>query len=73
MLGRGEIPQWKLHCGDTRSISNSIDSIKGYLPDAVIVVDLSALEGVHVDPKGCPARVQPGITWGDFGVVTSFE
>lgn len=29
-------------------------------PDTVIVVE-------------CLARVQPGITWDDFGVVTSFE
>jgi len=34
--------------------------------DDGIVIDLSRLKGVHVDPAGRTARVQPGVTWGEF-------
>ena len=33
--------------------------------DGGIVIDLSGMRGVHVDPVGCTARVQGGATWGD--------
>ena len=35
------------------------------LCDGGMVVDLSALRGVHVDVKAGTARVQPGCAWGD--------
>ncbi|MCH8002908.1 MAG: FAD-dependent oxidoreductase, partial [Proteobacteria bacterium] len=34
--------------------------------DGGIVIDLSAMNAVHVDPKTRRARVQGGATWGDF-------
>ena len=34
--------------------------------DDGIVIDLSRLKGVHVDPAARTARAQPGATWGDF-------
>ncbi len=34
--------------------------------DGGILIDLSAMNAVHVDPKARRARVQGGATWGDF-------
>jgi FAD/FMN-containing dehydrogenase len=34
--------------------------------DDGLVIDLSGLKGVHVDPVARTARAQPGVTWGDF-------
>jgi FAD/FMN-containing dehydrogenase len=34
--------------------------------DGGIVIDLSGLKGVWVDPAARIARVQPGVTWGEF-------
>jgi FAD/FMN-containing dehydrogenase len=34
--------------------------------DDGIVIDLSRLKGVHVDPAARTARAQPGVTWGEF-------
>ncbi len=34
--------------------------------DDGILIDLSAMNAVHVDPKTRRARVQGGATWGDF-------
>ena len=31
-----------------------------------LVIDLTRMNGVHVDPERKRARVQPGATWGDF-------
>jgi FAD/FMN-containing dehydrogenase len=45
--------------------------------DDALVIDLSQMTGVHVDPQARTARVQPGATWGDvdrecqiFGLAT---
>jgi FAD/FMN-containing dehydrogenase len=34
--------------------------------DDGIVIDLSPMKGVHVDPVARTARAQPGVTWGEF-------
>jgi len=34
--------------------------------DGGLLIDLSAMNGVHVDPRTRRARVQGGATWGDF-------
>ena len=34
--------------------------------DGGLVIDLSAMRGVHVDPKARRARAQGGATWGDY-------
>ncbi|HLJ62098.1 MAG TPA: FAD-binding oxidoreductase [bacterium] len=34
--------------------------------DGGLVIDLSALKGVRVDPVAHTARAQPGLTWGEF-------
>jgi len=34
--------------------------------DDALVVDLSAMKGVHVDAQARTARVQPGVTWGEL-------
>jgi FAD/FMN-containing dehydrogenase len=34
--------------------------------DDGIVIDLSGMKGVRVDPAAGTARTQPGVTWGDF-------
>jgi FAD/FMN-containing dehydrogenase len=36
------------------------------LCDGGLVIDLSAMRGIHVDPKTRTARAQPGINWGDL-------
>jgi FAD/FMN-containing dehydrogenase len=36
------------------------------LCDSGLVLDLSGLRGIHVDPTARIARVQPGINWGDL-------
>ena len=36
------------------------------LCDGGLVIDLSALKGVRVDPKTRTVRAQPGLTWGEF-------
>jgi FAD/FMN-containing dehydrogenase len=37
--------------------------------DGGLLVDLSPMKGVAVDPDGKTARVQPGVTWGEFDPV----
>lgn len=34
--------------------------------DGGIVIDLSRMKGIHVDPARRVARAQPGLTWGEF-------
>jgi FAD/FMN-containing dehydrogenase len=34
--------------------------------DGGIVIDLSPMKGVRVDPEGRTARAQPGLSWGEF-------
>lgn len=36
------------------------------LCDDGIMIDLSQMKGIHVDPQARIARAQPGITWGDL-------
>jgi FAD/FMN-containing dehydrogenase len=36
------------------------------LCDDGLVIDLSAMRGIHVDPQARTARAQPGINWGDL-------
>ncbi|CAN5726569.1 FAD-binding oxidoreductase [soil metagenome] len=46
--------------------------------DGGLMIDLSPMKGIHVDPTGRTARVQPGVTWGEldheaqaFGLATT--
>jgi len=41
--------------------------------DGGIVIDLSAMRGVHVDPQGRRARAQGGATWGDYNRETQLH
>lgn len=34
--------------------------------DGGMVIDLSPMKGIHVDPVARTARAQPGVTWGEF-------
>ncbi len=36
------------------------------LCDGSLVIDLSGMKGIHVDPATRTARVQPGVNWGDL-------
>ncbi len=41
--------------------------------DGGLVVDLSAMRGVHVDPRARRARAQGGATWGDYNRETQLH
>jgi len=34
--------------------------------DGGLMIDLSLMKGIHVDPKARTARAQPGVSWGDL-------
>lgn len=34
--------------------------------DGGLMIDLSAMKGIHVDAKACTARAQGGVTWAEF-------
>jgi FAD/FMN-containing dehydrogenase len=34
--------------------------------DGGVMIDLSPMKGIHVDPKARTARAQGGVTWGEF-------
>ena len=34
--------------------------------DDGLMIDLSLMKGIHVDPKGNTVRAQGGVTWGEF-------
>ena len=36
------------------------------LSDGGMVIDLSAMKGIRVDPRTCTARVDPGVTWAEL-------
>ncbi len=36
------------------------------LCDGGLVIDLSRMKGIHVDPVHCIARAEPGVTWSEF-------
>jgi len=40
------------------------------LVDDGFVIDLSAMKGIHIDPEGKTARVEPGCCWGDVDHAT---
>jgi len=40
------------------------------LCDDGVVIDLSALKGIWVDPESRTARAQPGVTWGELDTET---
>ena len=39
--------------------------------DGGVVIDLSGMRGVQVDPAGATARAEGGATWGDFNTATN--
>ena len=41
--------------------------------DGGLMIDLSAMRGVHVDPRGHRARAQGGATWGDYNRETQLH
>ena len=41
--------------------------------DGGLVIDCSAMRGVHVDPRGRRARAQSGATWGDYNRETQLH
>src|SRR5829696_6565639 len=41
--------------------------------DGGLVIDLSNMRGVHVDPRGRRARAQGGVTWGDYNRETQLH
>jgi FAD/FMN-containing dehydrogenase len=49
-------------------------SVGGYsLVDGGIVVDLSGLKGIYVDPEARTARVQPGVNWAELNRETQLH
>ncbi len=47
-------------CGGGHNVSGNAIS------DGGLMIDLSPMKGVRVDPEGKTARVEPGATWGEF-------
>ena len=41
--------------------------------DGGVMIDLSPMQGIHVDPKGRTARAQGGVTWNGFNRETQFH
>ncbi|MBX6744749.1 MAG: FAD-dependent oxidoreductase, partial [Acetobacteraceae bacterium] len=41
--------------------------------DAGLVIDLSPMKGIHVDPNARTARAQGGLTWGEFNRETQLH
>lgn len=38
-----------------------------------VVIDLSAMKGIHVDPRNRTARVEPGVTWAELDRATQLH
>jgi FAD/FMN-containing dehydrogenase len=38
-----------------------------------VMIDLSLMRGIHVDPVGCSARAQGGVTWGELNRETQLH
>jgi FAD/FMN-containing dehydrogenase len=41
--------------------------------DGGLMIDLSPMKGIHVDPKSCTARAQGGLTWNEFNRETQLH
>ena len=41
--------------------------------DGGVMIDLSPMKGIHVDPKGRTARVQGGVTWAELNRETQLS
>jgi FAD/FMN-containing dehydrogenase len=41
--------------------------------DGGLVIDLSPMKGIHVDPKGSTVRAQGGVTWGELNRETQLH
>ena len=41
--------------------------------DGGVMIDLSPMKGIHVDPKARTARAQGGVTWGEFNRETQLH
>jgi FAD/FMN-containing dehydrogenase len=58
------------HDLDTAICSGGHNSAGHALVEDGLVIDLSGMDGVHVDPEAKTARVEPGCTWGDVDHAT---
>ena len=55
----------------TLSVRGGSHGVTGFaVCDDGLVIDLSHMRNVHVDPKKCIARAEGGCTWGDFDHAT---
>jgi FAD/FMN-containing dehydrogenase len=55
----------------TLSVRGGSHSVTGFaVCDDGLVIDLSRMRGVRVDPRNCTARAEGGCTWGDFDHAT---
>jgi FAD/FMN-containing dehydrogenase len=41
--------------------------------DGGLMIDLAAMKGIHVDPDGCTARAQGGVTWAELNRETQLH
>lgn len=58
------------HGGDV-SIRGGAHSAPGFSSnDGGVVIDLSHMKGIRVDPAARTGRAEPGVTWGDFNHAT---
>ena len=55
----------------TLSVRGGSHSVTGFaVCDDGLVIDLSRMRGVRVDPRNCTARAEGGCTWGEFDHAT---
>jgi FAD/FMN-containing dehydrogenase len=69
-LGPGDVAE-VLRWADTQNVPFAIraggHNVAGNaLNDGGLVLDVSKMKGVHVDPHAHTVRVQPGVNWGEF-------
>src|SRR5206468_1877181 len=57
--------------GLTVAVRGGAHSVPGFgTADGAVVIDMSAMRGVRVDPGSRTARVEGGATWGDLNDAT---
>ena len=61
-------------CGAEVSVRGCGHNVAGSaVTEGGVMIDLSAMRGIHVDPANRTARAQPGVTWGELNRETQLH